>query len=395
MDTITSETRKARRLRVAAIANAFLLPFLLCASAAHALGTVTTVVPPSRSYCDLLPTANADDQNLRAQAAAFPTAFCGKYRVSCPDVDDMNYFTLDVPAERAEKATVVSLSGSRGRAFHTENVEEYAAAGLQVVAVAYEMDPEDAWPCARNGCPEYQFGNEPGVREASCRPATIVEHYQTEGEALCAQGHSSGSSALGYTLAWNGGADWLDYVQLTGWNPMSRMDYGCDPDRYNSTGTRDYGGETPSGRTQIVTDRPFAYDSTAPSARQLIDDVNGFPDGTCGEHPTPGLDDRQAERAFNDSLTATGADYRYPDTVIDHYACVSPSSMTDGNGSWWLEETQAANHGRIFTHSLTPGTGENPACTREEVWWRGDGSTPSPIRQLTIDRMLEQCVLRH
>jgi hypothetical protein len=366
-----------------------------------ALGAITELQAPSSAYCAELPANNATRNDLRAQAAQFPSAVCGKYRVSCPNVDDMAYFTLEVPAVGAEKGRVVSMSGHRGTSFHVENMAEYAHAGLRTVAVSYEMDTDhDGWLCARDDCPDYLHADEPGVKDAACRPATIVHHYRQDGEALCAQGHSTGTAALAYTLAWYGGEDWLDYVQLTAFMPAARMDYGCDPARYGPE-TRSYVGTNPNGSRQAVANRHFDYDSTLPFATETFDMSNGLPAGTCGAHPVPGVTDEQAARLARNSVVSEGADYTYPDTVVDHFACLSRKSVTDGQGSWWLEQLQSANPGRVFMQAqeVPSGSfrhfGQQRSCTGEEVWWKEDGRSPSPLRQLTVDRMIEQCVLRH
>jgi hypothetical protein len=80
--------------------------------------------------------------------------------------------------------------------------------------------------------------------------------------------------------------------------------------------------------------------------------------------------------------------------VIDAYACSSGASMVDGNGSWFFELIRDQNRGRVFMRTLRPGAG-GQQCTGEEVWWKADGTTPSALRQLTIDRMIDQCSVRY
>jgi hypothetical protein len=294
------------------------------------------------------------------------------------------------------------MSGHRGTSFHVENMAEYAQAGLRTIAISYEMDTDhDGWLCARDDCPTYANPDEPGVKDAACRPATIVRHYSQDGEALCAQGHSTGTAALAYALAWYGGDAWLDYVQLTAFMPAARMDYGCDPTRYGAR-TRSYRGTNPDGREQSVSDRRFDYASTLPFAAETFDLSNGLPAGTCAAHPAPGVTDEQAARLARNSVVSEGADYTYPDTVIDHFACLSRKSVTDGQGSWWLEQVQPANPGRVFMQAQEQvqnggarGDRQQRGCTGEEVWWKEDGRSPSSLRQLTIDRMIGQCVPRH
>jgi hypothetical protein len=221
-------------------------------------------------------------------------------------------------------------------------------------------------------------------------------------------------------MTWYGGDRWLDYVQLTGFMPMARMDYGCDPARdprrarnapeflfispaeatevlsppTDGPLTRSYSGENPSGAWQTISRRPYAYDESMDFARRTMDDANGLPTDTCGAHPTAGVTDEQARRLYANSVVADGADFVFPDTVIDHYACLSGQSVTDGNGSWWLEKIAPVNPDRIFVQGLpVTGSAHLKSCKGEDVWWQSDGQTPSVLRQLMIDRMLEQCTL--
>ena len=259
---------------------------------------------------------------------------------------------------------------------------------------------DNAWQCAKADCPSYTNVADPGPKEAACRPAEIIKYFKQLYDAnnqlaYCAQGHSAGSSQLAYALTHYGADAYLDYVQLTAWTPFARPDYGCDPDRYNSTGTRSYSGENPDGTMQTVNNRPFAYDATAPFAHALIDQVFGLQGSECGAHPTPGVSDDTFARLAAGGIVSDGADYSYPNTVVNAYACAANNNVTDGNGSWYFEKIRDANPGQVFMETVLPGSNIPENCIGEEVWWKSDGVTPSPIRQLTIDRMINSCVLMH
>jgi hypothetical protein len=369
---------------------------------------VTPVEALSAGYCASLPAANGGDRDLQSAVATFAGRQCGKYAVSCGggDVDDMNFFAAVVPPATAPpRGTILSFSGEAGHGFHTENVQEYAGAGFRVVMIAWESQFQpsgyyQAWQCATEDCARYVDAGDPGPKESACRPAEIVRYfkelYDPDNElAYCAQGHSAGSSQIAYALAHHGADAYLDYVQLTGWTPFARPDYGCDPDRYNATGRRNYAGENPDGTMQEVTGRPFAYDATADFARELIDQVFGLQPNECGANPARGVSDGTFARLGAGGIVSNGADYVHPNTVVDAFACASDESMVDGNGAWYFERVRDANPGQVFMQTVLPGTGIPRNCVGEEVWWMSDLTTPSPIRQLTIDRMINSCVLLH
>jgi len=346
-------------------------------------GTVTVLVPPSAEYCLLLPSGTGN-RDLRGVAASFPGSLCGEYQVSCPNIDNVKLYGLHVGPLGAV-GTIVSVAGGRGGSFHTENAQEYVDAGFQVIMIANELiNSSDASLCAKNGCLMYQNVNDPGPKQAGCRIATFVKYVNaTYLGPTCAQGHSAGSSQLAYALAFHDLASVVPYVQLTGATPLARLDYGCNPTQGNS---RSYWGTNPSGIRQNVFNRPYAYEDTSAAAATLAEDLAGLTDGKCSTG-VPNTQDLQ--RLTAQSIDSPGAVWTYPSTVIDGYDCLSGESMVDGNGAWSWARVRDSNTGRAFFQGVVPGPAME--CVGETVWWRGDGS-PSPIRQLTIDRMIDLCM---
>jgi hypothetical protein len=408
-----------RRNAGRALAATMLLAAAAPVPAARPLGLVSEDQGPAPGYCALLPTNNGG-HDLRAQLGAFSGARCGRYTVSCAGVDDKAFYVAVLRPSVTARGNVLSFSAANGDYFHTENVREYLEAGFRTVLVAYEAPglakpaegsealgrsaPVDhgteAWQCARAGCPAYVQADESGPKDAACRPASIIQYFKKNLDpgndaGFCAQGHSAGSSQLAYALAHYGAEAWLDYVQLTGWTPFARPDLGCSPDRYEQGRLRAYWGTNPDGTMQYVADRPFAYEDTAPVAAQLVSRVFGLGVDECGARPGRGLSDASRARLLENGIVSAGADYDHPDTVIDAYACASPSSIVDGNGSWYFELIRDHNAGRVFMQTLMPGPEQDRQCVGERVWWTSDRTRPSPIRQLTIDRMVQQCVRRH
>lgn len=361
------------------------LAWILCLalSGVAVAGNVTETIPPSRAYCNELPTGIGNG-NLRRTALSFQGASCGEYLVQCPDVDAARYYTLFIgPREGA--GTILSVSGERGDTFHVENLQEYADSGFLAVAVALKKTGRnDASLCASHNCPEFVDANEPGPREASCRIASILEFLHADKPLpTCAQGHSAGSSELAYALAYRGTARLLPYVQLTAWTPFARPDYGCAASQGR---WRSYTGTNPDGSVESVDRRAYAYRDTTRLAAGLAEDIFGLRRGAYEREPT----ELELRRLEAQAIVTPDANYKYPGTTIDAFACLSSTSMVDGNGSWWWDEVAPANAGHAFMQGLDPGTQANSYCMGEEVWWKKNGS-PSPIRQLTIDRMIDLC----
>lgn len=374
--------------------------------AALVIGSIVVSQTPAAENCLALPTANGANpsNDLYAQAAVFPTGMCGMIRVTCPGIDDMDFYTLTIPAA-TERAREISIWGHGMSSFNVESLAEYAAAGISSIAFAAVQNTDhDRWLCARDDCPPYTDPTEPGVLAAACRPATIFAVYQPPaGEAYCAQAHSTGAAAAMYALTHYGQKE-LDYLQMSTGAPAARMDYGVDPSRAGAP-TRAYSGINPSGTTQTITGRKFGYRYSGDFACNTFAMANGFDQAVCDSgHTTT----EQNTRLLVNSIVSDGADYSFPQTVIDQFECLSPPNVTGGNGSWLLGELQSANPGRVFVQGLPQSDGllsdawytltrwRAPIknCTGEEVWHKSDG-TDSPIRQLTIDRMTQQCVVRH
>jgi hypothetical protein len=339
-------------------------------------GTVIETIPHSATYCEQLP------PGLRAVARRFRGATCGEYLVKCSRIDDASYYTLYVEPHAAA-GTILSVSAGRGDKFHYENVQDYVDAGFLTIAVASKLTgPNDAALCAKHGCPPFTNVNDPGPKEAACRVASIIRFlHSTLPNPTCAQAHSAGSSQIAYALAHYGVASIMPYVQLTAWTPFARPDYGCAKNQGDFTS---YSGTNPDGTLQQVDDRPYAYRDTRGFAVPLAEDLYGLHAGACAGRPTS----LEMRRLREEGIVSTGAAYSYPNTVIDAFACLSSQSMTDGNGSWWWNNVRDADSGRAFMQGLPPGP--KLSCTGEEVWWKQNGE-PSPIRQLTIDRMVENC----
>ena len=118
--------------------------------------------------------------------------------------------------------TIVFLEGGGGTSAYDDPAyaQQYLDNGYQVVYTAWDTD----W--------EMTSANNPtSIKSAACRPATLLNYiydniYSQGG--MCAQGFSAGSGALGYALAWYGGDNYLDNVELLSGPVFGDIEQGCE-----------------------------------------------------------------------------------------------------------------------------------------------------------------------
>jgi hypothetical protein len=170
---------------------------------------------------------------------------CQKATVSCLSAAPYNVQGIGVTYGYATPAppivpqgTIVILSGQGGTspADDWSDDEQYASDYLtdkyQVVMVAWDYDWEDA---TNSG-----VGPTSNVGYAACRPYTLLNYIYTTLYAaiynpvtnpkagMCVQGESAGGAATAFVLAWYGGTNFLDKVELMSGPTLSRFDLGCE-----------------------------------------------------------------------------------------------------------------------------------------------------------------------
>jgi hypothetical protein len=156
----------------------------------------------------------------------FPGATCFAATVSCPDTLDIQVTYGYTNPSGVPLGMIAMFNGSGGTtpyggANRGQNYSQtYLQAGYQIVQSAWATEWEN------NGI----AGGE-SVKAAACRPATLLNFfhqtlYQGNG-GMCAQGASAGSAAIAYALAWYGGANYLDKVELLSGPVLSDIEQGC------------------------------------------------------------------------------------------------------------------------------------------------------------------------
>lgn len=285
-------------------------------------------------------------------------ANCKQITVSCPGLPDLNA-TLGVAAPTVSAiGTIVLHAGGQGTMFFDEGFPNiYLGDGFNVVQIAWASDWSNA-----NGA---------GVKSAACRPATVFDYafrvaqHASRSTGFCGQGLSGGGGALGYALAHYGLSDEFDYVVIGSGPGVSRMDYGCDPPLYTGP---------PLNLCPLLTDAPFSYNAGTAAKVNTWENTS-----TCG---TPHPSQTDIDRWAGDSIVSAGANYKYPQTAVSWFFCVTHPSTDTGEGGFLAERVVPKND----PSDINCYSG---ACNGEGVW-----QDPTAFN-LAASEMLSQCQPNH
>jgi hypothetical protein len=249
----------------------------------------------------------------------------------------------------------------------------YESAGFQLVDIAWDSDWENLTP------------NATSTRVAACRPATVAHwiwsnpllHNSRRDIGFCGQGHSAGSAAMAYSLAWYGLDGIFDNVMLTAGPVFSRIDCGCD------TGI-------PGGvcsLQQLCPELPLAAMEAKLGypdvARSWIDGNEGT--STCGTDNTgtnPG-----DPKWHQDSVLASGANLDYPKTAVSAWYCTSGINNSPAEGSFFVHSVSQILPGQ------PPQVFCSGTCTWEQIYQATINGVPATT--LMAQKMAAACVPRH
>jgi hypothetical protein len=155
-------------------------------------------------------------------AGFYPGMSCFRGVVeNCPGTVNLGFtYGYENPAQE-KLGTVVFLPGGGGTNPYNNPgyAPKYLQNGYQVVYLAWDT----SWEFT-------SVGSGTSIKNAACRPATFLSYiYQDvySRGAMCAQGLSAGSAAVGYALAWYGAASFLDNVELLSGPVFSDVRQGC------------------------------------------------------------------------------------------------------------------------------------------------------------------------
>jgi hypothetical protein len=192
----------------------------------------------------------------------------------------------------------------------------------------------------------------------ACRPATLLDAvYQnihggsSAGGAMCAQGHSAGSGAMAYALAWYGAAGYLADVVLTSGPVYGNVEAGCQypyAQAYKSPievcPSTQFGcvDGTEGGWTDAV-----QYSATSGTAKGVAGyTISG---ANCNNWTLSGdsTTSTQNQDWGGMSVASANASYSYPATRLYAFLCATSSSG---------EQNNSAGQGQLFYQNFTSAT---------------------------------------
>ena len=303
---------------------------------------------------------------------------CFHAEMTCPDTDNLGFTYGLQDLGGVVKGTIVFFSGGGGAKLsgNVDYVDAYLENGFRVVELLWDS----AWEVTNTTTSS-------SIKTAACRPATFLNFVFSgvySGGGMCAQGDSAGSGAIAYSLAWYGGANFLDKVELMSGPVFGDIEKGC---------------VVPNGPVSIIcpvgqfgcNGSPWP-DSPAYVGGDIraIDLWSGNP--TCNDGgPTSAFSDVQW-KAMSIVDGTNNPSFSYPQTAMAGWLCSNVAKQQNNSaaqGEFFYEQFvfpwQTAGYSltRIDHCSGTEGV--------------GNGVTPQGVKGLTAisQDMIAGCFRRH
>jgi hypothetical protein len=249
---------------------------------------------------------------------------CYDLSVTCPNAAALEVSVRVTEPTRAAKGTIVLHSGLGGTSFFNAGgrddlLDGYLAAGYRLVDVKWAGTP------ALGGWWNVMSGGPQSAKAGACRPATLFKwvfdnvHGSARDKAFCGQGHSGGSAAMSYALAWYGLGDYFDYVMLTQGPPLGRMDCGCD---------RNAADCMPPALPGITEADLIAG---MPLPTTTIDGIEPIGDNCNGAAITPA----NVKTLYDDSVASEGGVFSYPNTGLSEWYCEQKPNGTGAGAAFY------------------------------------------------------------
>lgn len=353
-----------------------------------AVVTVVGVQPPVPGSLGTV----SNVKSIKCPSGFYAKSKCSQATVSCSGTANIQVTYGSFTPQGNVKGTIIMHRGGGGVDAFNQGPSgssktyptEYIANGYRIVQLAWASDWEDTGLPVKN------------IKTAACRPATLLNHvYQTihggtntQG-AMCAQGHSGGSGALGYALAWYGADSYLDHVMLSSGPVFGDIEAGCKvPDEPPVTicGVGQLGCASPSWTVAPQ----YAGSPTGGM-------VKWTGDASCQNKsniPTSAESNSNWKNMSIDDGSGN-ADYLYPNTSLSGWLCDETAVGTVNNapaqGQYFYR--QIGSTSQVPSYSLN----RIVQCGGSEEIWDGYvyGNSSLSGFDATVNDMVQNCVKRH
>lgn len=296
----------------------------------------------------------------------------------CPGNDDLAFDYGVAPPSGPPRGTIVFFAGDGGEHAadgpdQTALLSNYVSAGYQLVQIAWGsgqgMQDGTDWEYTNvNG------GTNPSsILNAACRPASFLNWVRNGsgagvgkgiwgnyGGGMCAQGHSAGSGALAYALAWyNAGAatatngqGYLDKAVFTAGPVFSDIKKGCEVPNNQYTLMCESPGQV-GCRGWPAQDPPGAFLEYATGYKNFVNSWSGNNTAyACANnnHATT-YDNSWFQMSILYNLGTQQPSFNYPMTTISAWLCAStaPGVTVNNAGSqgqlYWAQFTNTSQAG--------------------------------------------------
>ena len=386
----------------------------IAASSAAAQGTLGNVAGVSG------PVSCPPNRNFATGTVCYTASLTG-----CPTVGTSGiqfYYGVLAAVGSPIQGTIVFLAGGGGTTAsdaldQNPLLIRYSQANYQVVQIAWGYPNPQDW--------EETYVETPSVLAAACLPATFLNWVRNgtvpmTGTSIwngmggmCSQGHSAGSGALGYALAWynagaataTNGAGYLDKAVFTSGPVFSDLERGCEvPNNQYTimcTGTGQVGcvgwpaEDPPGSELEYLSDH-----------RGQINTWSGATGPSCANNSLNGTTTYN-QSWLNMSILAPPingqqASFNYPNTALSAWLCQTtapgtPMNNTGAQGElFWDQFTNLSQAGNSLTVNAVSSCPSAEDAISGTVNFTGDLGSDDIFKDMTDPNHLGiGCTGRH
>jgi hypothetical protein len=218
---------------------------------------------------------------------------------------------------------------------------------------------------------------------------------------MCAQGHSAGSGAMAYALAWYNAQSYLNDVVLTSGPVFADIEAGCqypatplfqNPVVVCPTGQHGCIGTQWSDRVQYLNndgDNGTGFHSTAWGVASA---TNSSSLGNCNNWTGQGTSTSGYDQNWHTmSVTSSGASYNYPHTSLYAFLCATGQSQNNSAAEGQLFYKNFSSSSQTLNYNVYRVNN----CDGDEEIWGANAKIPNGTSAYTASSksaMIQGCV---